>query len=71
MKKTTRVETEMGGLLRQKQVLELIPISSTSWWRGIQEGIFPKGHRMGPKTTVWKASDIQDLIDRITADDLG
>jgi len=60
--------TEMQGLLRQKQVLELIPISPAAWWRGIQDGRYPKGHKLGPKTTVWKASDIQAVIDRLGAD---
>lgn len=59
--------TKMQGLLRQKQVLELIPISAAAWWRGIQDGRYPKGHKLGPKTTVWKASDIQAVIDQLVA----
>jgi len=55
--------TELQGLLRQKQVLKLIPVSPAAWWRGIQDGRYPKGHKLGPKTTVWKAEDIQALID--------
>lgn len=49
--------TEMQGLSRQKQVLKLIPISAAAWWRGIQDGRYPKGHKLGPKTTVWKATE--------------
>jgi len=57
--------TEVQGLLRQKQVLKLIPISAASWWRGIRDGRFPKGRKLGPKTTVWRAEDIQVLLDRL------
>jgi predicted DNA-binding transcriptional regulator AlpA len=57
--------TEMQGLLRQKQILKLIPVSAAAWWRGIQEGRYPQGHKLGPKTTVWKALDIQAIIDRL------
>jgi predicted DNA-binding transcriptional regulator AlpA len=60
--------TELQGLLSQKQVLKLIPVSPAAWWRGIQEGRYPQGHKLGPRTTVWKASDIQAVIDRLGID---
>jgi len=59
---------EINGLLRQKQVLKLIPISSASWWRGINDGKYPKPVKLGPKTTCWKAADIQALIDGLEAE---
>jgi predicted DNA-binding transcriptional regulator AlpA len=59
---------ELQGLLRQKQVLRLIPISPAAWCRGVAEGKYPKGRKLGPKTTVWLASEIQEIIDRVAAE---
>lgn len=50
------------GFLRLPQVLALIPISRSAWWAGIRKGSFPKGIKLGSKTTVWRAEDIRALI---------
>lgn len=46
----------------KKGIPGLIPISRASWYRGIQEGRFPKPHHLGSMTAVWLMSDIQKLI---------
>ncbi len=51
-----------AGFLRLPQVLALIPISRSAWWAGIRKGRFPKGIKLGSKTTVWRAEDIRTLI---------
>ena len=40
----------------------IIPISASSWWAGVKEGRYPSGIKLGPKTTVWRARDIEALI---------
>jgi prophage regulatory protein len=50
-------------LLRLWAVLEIIPISKSSWWAGIKSGRFPKPVKLGPKTTAWRADDIFALIE--------
>lgn len=52
------------GFVRLPQILSLIPISRSAWWAGIREGKFPKGVKLGSKTTVWRAEDIRALIDQ-------
>jgi predicted DNA-binding transcriptional regulator AlpA len=52
------------GFLRLPQILSLIPISRSAWWAGVREGKFPKGVKLGSKTTVWRAEDIRALIDQ-------
>ncbi len=47
---------------RKRGIVPLIPISKTAWWDGVNAGKFPKPVKLGPKTTVWKASDIRDYI---------
>nr|WP_294261711.1 AlpA family phage regulatory protein [Propionivibrio sp.] len=37
-------------------------MSRSAWWAGIREGKFPKGIKLGSKTTVWRAEDIRALI---------
>ena len=51
------------GFLRLSQVLVLIPISRSAWWEGIRQGRFPRGIKLGSRTTVWRAEDIRRLID--------
>jgi len=63
------IMSELQGLLRQKQVLKLIPVSAATWWRGVQTGQFPKPVKLGPKTTAWRAEDIQSLIESLGGED--
>jgi predicted DNA-binding transcriptional regulator AlpA len=51
-------------LLRLKQVLEVIPVSKSAWWAGVKSGRFPQSLKLGERTTCWRASDIQALIER-------
>ncbi len=53
------------GFIRLKQVLEVIPVSKSSWWDGIRRGIYPAGLHVSQRITAWRCSDIQALIDRI------
>jgi prophage regulatory protein len=40
-----------------------IPVSKSTWWQGVKDGRFPKPHKLGPRTTVWKAEDIRALFE--------
>jgi len=52
-------------LYRLKDVLQLIPISKSSWFAGIKTGRYPAGHKLSERTTVWKESELRALIDSI------
>jgi predicted DNA-binding transcriptional regulator AlpA len=54
--------------LRLPQVLEIFPISRSSWWQGCKEGRFPKPIKLGPRTTVWRKSDIEKLAAKISGE---
>jgi prophage regulatory protein len=41
----------------------IIPVGKSSWWLGVKTGRFPQPVKLGPGTTVWRASDIQQLVD--------
>lgn len=50
------------GLMRIKQVLQFIPVSRSAWWAGCKAGKYPKPFKLSEKITVWRASDIRQLI---------
>ena len=55
-----------SALLRLPQVLELIPISRSAWFAGCKSGRYPKPIKLGSRTSVWKSSDIQELLSKIS-----
>ncbi|RLQ89271.1 helix-turn-helix transcriptional regulator [Notoacmeibacter ruber] len=42
-----------------------IPISRSSWWQGVRDGRFPAPLKIGPRTTVWRVSEVSALIDQL------
>ena len=53
--------------LRLNQVLEKIPVSRSSWWAGCKSGRYPKPVKLGPRTTAWRLSDINELLKKISS----
>lgn len=54
-----------GRLLRLREVLAPngpIPVSRSTWWAGVKAGRFPEPVKLGPRTTAWKSSDIERLV---------
>jgi predicted DNA-binding transcriptional regulator AlpA len=52
-----------AGFLRLAQVLALIPVGKSSWWRGVKEGRYPKPVKLAPRTSAWRAEDIAVLME--------
>jgi len=53
------------GFVRLSQILGPngpIPVSRSTWYKGIEDGRFPKSQKLGPRTAVWKAEDIRALF---------
>ena len=57
-----------SALLRLPQVLAIIPVSRSAWWAGCKSGRYPKPIKIAPRTTVWKASDILALLEKLTSE---
>ena len=53
------------GLLRLPKVLDLVPVSRSTWWAGCKTGRFPKPVKLGPRTTAWRAEDIAALLEKL------
>ena len=58
------MEQKTDRLLRISQIIpEILPISKTSWWNGVKTGKYPQPVKLGERTTAWRESDIQKLIE--------
>ena len=60
-----RLQIPLTGFLRLPQVLEIIPVAKSSWWRGVKEGRYPKPVKLSPRTTAWRAEDIAALVEKL------
>lgn len=59
------------GFLRLRQVLQLYPVSRSSWYAGIKEGIYPAPIKINSRTSVWRVTDIKALLRRTEAEHAG
>jgi predicted DNA-binding transcriptional regulator AlpA len=57
------IQNKENRLLRVKQVLELVPVSKSSWWAGVKSGKYPASVKLGERTTCWRLSEIMALIE--------
>ncbi|MDQ7069287.1 MAG: AlpA family phage regulatory protein [Rhodobacterales bacterium] len=56
----------VSGFVRLSQILAPngpIPVSKSTWWKGVKDGRFPKSQKLGPRTTVWRVEDIRALFE--------
>lgn len=59
------MEKREESFLRLPQVLAIIPISRSAWWQGGKDGKYPKPIKLGPRTSVWKSTEIHALVEKI------
>lgn len=62
-----RNPTELGSLpddslITQTDVLTILRISRTSWWRGVKDGRYPQPIKLGPRMNRWRAGTIRELV---------
>lgn len=54
---------EAGGLLRLPQVLSLVGVSKSTWWKMVREQRAPQGVKLaGGRSTAWRSEAIAELI---------
>ena len=54
------------GLLRQSEFVgrgKAIPVSRSTWWRGVRSGDFPQPIHVTKNIKLWRAEDIHRFID--------
>jgi predicted DNA-binding transcriptional regulator AlpA len=63
-KQGVKMDTFKGKLLLKiEDVVQLLNIGKSTWWKGVKEGRYPAPVKLGPKTTRWKTEDIRRIID--------
>lgn len=58
---------DMATMLRLKQILQKVPVAPSTWWRWVADGTAPKPVKLGPRTTAWRAEDIERFIESRSA----
>lgn len=56
---------DIDGFIRLKDVLQLIPVCKSSWWRGVKEGRYPQQVKIGHRAVAWRRSSIVALVRQI------
>lgn len=55
---------DMNRLIRLKEVLQLVPVSSSTWWLWVAQGKAPTPVRFGARCTCWKYSDVISFVNK-------
>ena len=50
-------------LVRLNEVLELLPISKSTWWEGVRTHKYPQPVKLGRRLTCWRLADILALVE--------
>lgn len=59
-----RLET---GFLREKHLLEIVPISHATLWRRVKEKTFPAPIKLSERVTVWRVEEILAWMNEMAA----
>jgi prophage regulatory protein len=59
-----RIQHIVGDLTAEPPIQPLIPVSRSTWWRGVKEGRYPQPVRtLGKRLVAWRVEDIRALIE--------
>lgn len=50
------------GFVRLPTILQIIPVSKSTWWAKVRAGEFPKPVKLACNATAWRSEDIRLLI---------
>ena len=53
---------EAGGMLRLPNVLSLVGVSRSTWWKLVREGHAPEPVKLTARCTAWRAADIASWL---------
>lgn len=58
------MKTPNETLLRLPEVLRRFPVSRSVWYSRVRTGLYPAPIKAG-RSSLWRASDVQNLIDQL------
>lgn len=50
------------GFVPLPVVLNVFPVSRSTWWAGVKTGRYPAGVKLSERRTAWRVEDIRKLI---------
>ena len=56
-----------SGFVRLSSILAPkgpIPVSKSTWWKGVSTGRYPQPVKLGPRITAWRVEDVRTLIEK-------
>ena len=60
-----QIELPKAGFIRLSTLLQIIPVSKSTWWAGVKSGRYPQPVRtLGARITAWRVEDIRALIEQ-------
>lgn len=73
METTSKTETKPFRYYRLPEIIgdrkngipAIIPICKAAWYKGIKAGRYPKPVKLSERTSAWRSTDIDALIQRI------
>jgi prophage regulatory protein len=51
-------------LIRLPEVLQLVPVSRSTWFSGVRSGRYPAPVRIGVRAVAWRHRDIRRLVEK-------
>jgi len=55
------------GFIKLPQVLEIIPVSRSTFLNKIKSGEFPQAIKLSERSVAWRVSDIKALVEKLGA----
>lgn len=57
-----QAQMPQAGFIRQAGLLAVLPISSATLWRWVNNDAFPKPVKLSPRVTAWRYADVLDWL---------
>lgn len=52
---------------QEKNIPAIIPVSRSTWLRGVESGFYPAPIKLAKNTVAWKNEDIRELVEKLDA----
>lgn len=56
------------GFLRLHQVLQIVPVSRSTFLAGIKEGRYPRPIKLSSRVSAWSVKEIRELAESLKVD---
>jgi len=58
-----RLQQIIGNQKSEPPIPAIIPLSKSTWWKGVKDGRFPKPVKLSMRCTAWRVKDIRDFVE--------